>query len=94
MNKQSKKKANIYLSIGFFSPIILVLIATILEIDFEESLFKIIIIPLILLSSISFIIGLLFYLDAKGRSRWWILAPLTLNMIGLIILAFLKDRNK
>jgi hypothetical protein len=34
-----------------------------------------------------------YYIKAKGRSGWWLLAPAFLNMIGLVLLLCLQDRG-
>lgn len=47
---------------------------------------------LILGGTILLIAGLAYYAIAKGRSGWWGLCGL-LSLIGLIILACLKDRS-
>jgi len=46
-----------------------------------------------LLGTVLFIIGLCYYAKAKGRSGWWGLMGF-LSLIGLIVLACLKDYNK
>jgi hypothetical protein len=47
----------------------------------------------ILVGSILLFIGLAYYAKAKGRSPWWCLFAF-LSLIGLIVLACLKDRTE
>ena len=46
-----------------------------------------------LFSGIAFVCSCWFYIKAKGRSGWWILM-LVFSIVGLIVLALLKDRAK
>lgn len=43
------------------------------------------------LVGIAFLCSAWFYVKAKGRSAWWLLV-LFLNLVGIVILALLKDR--
>lgn len=46
-----------------------------------------------LAGTIIFLVGLAYYAKAKGRSPWWCLFAF-LSLIGLIVLACLKDHAK
>jgi len=49
-------------------------------------------VPLLsLIAGIAFIYACWCHIKAKGRSGWWILV-LVLNILGIVILALLKDR--
>lgn len=49
-------------------------------------------VPLLsLVAGIAFICACWFHIKAKGRSGWWILV-LVFNLLGLVILALLRDR--
>jgi len=47
---------------------------------------------LAMVGGIALLCAVWFYIKAKGRSGWWILL-LALNLLGLVILAFLPDRG-
>jgi hypothetical protein len=44
-----------------------------------------------LVGTVLLMVGLAYYAKAKGRSPWWCLMGF-LSLIGLIVLAFLKDK--
>jgi hypothetical protein len=48
---------------------------------------------IMLLGTAALLVGLVYYAKAKGRSGWWSLFAF-LSIIGLIVLACLKDRTK
>lgn len=48
----------------------------------------------LLAASVSFLLGCWFLVKAKGRSGWWVLAPMLLQIIGLIVILGLQDRAK
>ena len=51
-----------------------------------------VVVPLLSLAAgIAFVLACWFHIKAKGRSGWWMLV-LPLNLLGLVILALLKDR--
>ena len=50
-----------------------------------------VVVPLLsLVAGVAFICACWFHIKAKGRSGWWILV-LALNLLGIVILALLKD---
>ena len=44
-------------------------------------------------AAIAYVLGLWFYIKAKGRSGWWILFTF-LHVIGLVVIACLKDKSR
>lgn len=52
------------------------------------------VIPLLyLVAGIALICAAWFHIKAKGRSGWWILVFLAFNLLGLVIIALLKDHT-
>lgn len=59
----------------------------------ESGLLHVVLVFANLIFVVSFFVALWFYIRAKGQSGWWILM-LVFNLIGLLVIALLRDEAK
>lgn len=93
MIKKYSKKSLLFGSIGIIGEFAVVALVIALHTDLSSPNISNIIMIISGVFGLMVLVALYYYLKAKGRSQIWLLA-LFFNLIGIIVLGLLKDKNK